>query len=177
MSGASRRKGAGGAGKAAGKDYEVGYGRPPIATRFQPGGVGNPKGRPKREKAIGQIIAETLKTRVVIEENGRSKTVSALEVIIRNLTHAAARRDPAAIKILFMLLGRYGDSAETNLDPTDFATEDRSIIEDFLARERAAGISPEPDVVQDGADGPGDAGAEAPSDTSDRSGGSDGETP
>ena len=27
--------------------YEVGYGRPPSATRFQPGQSGNPKGRPK----------------------------------------------------------------------------------------------------------------------------------
>jgi hypothetical protein len=33
-----------------GRDYEVGYGRPPVATRFRPGGVGNPKGRPKKKK-------------------------------------------------------------------------------------------------------------------------------
>jgi hypothetical protein len=31
-----------------GRDYEAGYGRPPVATRFRPGGVGNPKGRPKK---------------------------------------------------------------------------------------------------------------------------------
>ena len=27
-------------------EYEVGYGRPPVATRFAPGQSGNPKGRP-----------------------------------------------------------------------------------------------------------------------------------
>ena len=29
--------------------YEVGYGRPPIESRFQPGQSGNPKGRQKRK--------------------------------------------------------------------------------------------------------------------------------
>jgi hypothetical protein len=28
-----------------------GYGQLPVATRFRPGGVGNPKGRPKRQAA------------------------------------------------------------------------------------------------------------------------------
>ena len=40
--------------------YTVGYKRPPIATRFQPGGVGNPKGRPKKRKTVGQTLEETL---------------------------------------------------------------------------------------------------------------------
>jgi hypothetical protein len=30
------------------KPYRVGYGRPPLATRFKPNQSGNPKGRPRR---------------------------------------------------------------------------------------------------------------------------------
>jgi hypothetical protein len=42
-------KASGGAGKDAGHDYDVGYRRPPVAARFQPGRTGNPKGRPKKK--------------------------------------------------------------------------------------------------------------------------------
>jgi len=40
--------------------YEVGYGRPPKATRFKPGCSGNPKGRPKGSKAPKTLLEEAL---------------------------------------------------------------------------------------------------------------------
>jgi hypothetical protein len=67
------------------KDYEVGFGRPPVATRFKPGNKGNPKGRPKKRPTVGQIIEGSLMTKVTVVENGRSKTMTAQEVIIRKL--------------------------------------------------------------------------------------------
>jgi hypothetical protein len=72
-------------------------------------------------------------TRVRIEENGRSKTMTAQEVIIRNLVHAAAHRDTRAIHLLFALRERYQDSPETTLNPSDLASEDRKILEEYLA--------------------------------------------
>ena len=65
-------------------EYAVDYGRPPVATRFQPGKSGNPKGRPKKPKTVGRIIQDALMTRVTIEENGRSRRMTAQEVIIRD---------------------------------------------------------------------------------------------
>ena len=44
--------------------------------------------------------------RVKIEENGRTRTVTAQEVIIRNLANAAARRDLKAINTLLALRQR-----------------------------------------------------------------------
>lgn len=115
-------------------DYEVGYGRPPVATRFRPGGVGNPKGRPKRAKTVGQIIQEAMMTPVRIEVNGKPKTMTAQEVIIRNLVHSAARGDTKAIHALFGLKARYQDSAETTLMPSDLEATDRKIIEEYLGK-------------------------------------------
>jgi hypothetical protein len=43
------------------KDYEVGYGRPPIHTRFKPGQSGNPAGRPKGAQNFATEIAAELK--------------------------------------------------------------------------------------------------------------------
>jgi Family of unknown function (DUF5681) len=115
------------------RDYEVGYGRPPVVTRFRAGGVGNPKGRPKKTKTVGQIIQAGLMTRVKIEENGRTRSVTAQEVIIRNLIHAAARHDTRAIHTLFALRDRYQDSPETTLDPSQLDADDRKIIDEYFA--------------------------------------------
>jgi hypothetical protein len=116
-----------------GKDYEVGYGRPPVATRFQPGSINNPNGRPKKKKTVGQTFEQALMIRVRIEENGRPKTMTAQEVIIRNLVNAAARGDTRAIHLVFALRERYQDSSETTLNPTELADEDRKILEEYLA--------------------------------------------
>jgi Family of unknown function (DUF5681) len=115
------------------RDYEVGYGRPPVAHQFRRGQVANPMGRRKKPKPVGQIIQEALMTRITIEENGRRKTMTAQEVIIRNLVSAAARRDARAINTLFALKDRYQDSTATMLDPADLNTNDLKIIQEYLA--------------------------------------------
>jgi len=114
------------------KDYEVGYGRPPVASRFKIGNPG-PVGRRKKKKTVGQIIHDAMMRRIKVEENGRSRTVTAQEVIILNLVRSAARGDLRAIRALFALRESYHDSADTTLNPSDLEAEDRKIIEEHLA--------------------------------------------
>ena len=61
------------------------------SCRVLPGGVGNPKGRPKSNKSVGQMIEDALMTKVKVEENGKSRIMTAQEFIFRNLVRAAAR--------------------------------------------------------------------------------------
>ena len=41
-------------------DYEVGYGKPPLHTRFQKGKSGNPKGRPRGKKNMSTLLSTAL---------------------------------------------------------------------------------------------------------------------
>ena len=50
---------------------EVGYGKPPVHSQFQPGKSGNPKGRPTSTKNLKTDLAQELAERVQVTENGR----------------------------------------------------------------------------------------------------------
>jgi hypothetical protein len=130
-------------------DYEVGYGRPPVATRFQPGNLRNPRGRPKPKKTAGQLIEEALNAKVKINAEGKTKTMTMQQVIIRTLINAAARGDNKAINTLFGLKAKYQDSTEKTLDPTDLEASDRRIIEGFLASASSNGPMPESSSAAD----------------------------
>ena len=76
---------------APGSDYAVGYGKPPVATRFQPGQSGNPRGRPRgaRSKAAfgtrraDDIVRAELYRLVTIRENGKTIKLPALAAMVR----------------------------------------------------------------------------------------------
>src|SRR5947199_134552 len=110
-----------------GCDYEVGYCRPPLATRFRPGQITNPKGRSKKPKTVGKSLADLLKKRIEITEDGKTRTMTMQDIIMHRLMHRAAKGDLKAIQMLFALMDRYQDSPDTSLDPLDLAPEDQRI--------------------------------------------------
>jgi hypothetical protein len=134
------------------QDYEVGYGRPPVATRFQRDNCCNPRGRPKQKKTAGQLIDEAMNSKVRIVVEGKTKTMTKQQVIIHNLVNAAARGDSKAIHTLFGLKARYQDSSETAINPSDLDASDRKIIDEYLAKEATDGTlseRPLPDGQRD----------------------------
>jgi hypothetical protein len=93
--------------------YAVGYGRPPVQTRFKPGQSGNPRGRPRKsppeDPALSQIdplLAATLRVTsegVAVNVGGRANTVGGEEAIIRTLMDDALSGDIRATRILLEL--------------------------------------------------------------------------
>jgi hypothetical protein len=53
-----------------GRDYDVGYRKPPREHQFKPGQSGNPKGRPRGSKSFTTLLVEELGTKITIQENG-----------------------------------------------------------------------------------------------------------
>lgn len=106
------------------RDYDVGYGKPPNATRFQKGASGNPTGRRRGSKNLSTILDEELEQRVVIRENGKQKTITKRRASMKQLVNKAASGDHRALQILINYLhdleGRVGTVEEgSQLDEID----------------------------------------------------------
>jgi hypothetical protein len=83
---------------------KVGYGNPPQHSRFKKGQSGNPEGRPKGTPNIGTVLERTLREKVVVNENGKRKTVSKLEAAVKQLANKAASGDLKALQLLAALV-------------------------------------------------------------------------
>jgi Family of unknown function (DUF5681) len=82
----------------------VGYGRPPMTTRFRPGQSGNPRGRPKGARNLSTVIAAALSERVVINENGRRRRITKFEATVKQLVNRAASGEARATQLLLALI-------------------------------------------------------------------------
>jgi Family of unknown function (DUF5681) len=118
-----QRKSAGYAGKRPHR-YVVGYGRPPVNTRFKAGQSGNPKGRPKGRKKMAALLQDALDKRIPIREGEALRKVSRAEAIILALLSKAMRGDAKACATLIALTQKSG---EFERDPQPF-TEIRRVI-------------------------------------------------
>ena len=70
-------------------DYEVGYARPPIHSRFTPGQSGNPAGRPKGAQNFATEIAAELKEAILVKEGGVTKRLSKRRAMIKRQAERA----------------------------------------------------------------------------------------
>jgi len=76
---------------------QVGYKRPPHATRFQKGRSGNPRGRPRnsgREIPYDHVLGQM----VTIREDGRERRVTAAEAFLLQLTKRGLEGDSTAAR-------------------------------------------------------------------------------
>ena len=115
-------------------EYSVGYGRPPKVTQFAPGKSGNPKGRPKGARSVAAILQGILQRKISVTENGRTRRIAVLEVMLRRLANDAMRSDAGALKLLLALNDRYSDAPASTLHFDDLLAEDRAILAQYLPK-------------------------------------------
>jgi uncharacterized protein DUF5681 len=115
-------------------DYRVGYGRPPIDTRFKRGQSGNPKGRPPGANNLATLLNEALNELVVIRENGGRKRVSKRKAAFKQLVNEAAKGNWRALKLLVDVLQDIERRTEPQTEETSFGLADEKVLEQLKAR-------------------------------------------
>ncbi len=84
-------------------DYDVGFGKPPVSTRFTKGQSGNPHGRPKGKKNLATMLNAALNETVMVNENGERKKITKLEATFKQVVNKAAGGDNGSTKLLIQM--------------------------------------------------------------------------
>src|SRR6516162_11265691 len=119
------------------RNYEVGYGRPPRHTRFEPGRSGNPRGRPPGSKNLSSLLQKALDEPAVVVENNRRRRIAKREAIVTQFVNQSAKGDLKATQLLLNILRDLESRAEPGSADAEKITEaDQQIIERITARLR-----------------------------------------
>jgi hypothetical protein len=114
---------------------QVGYRNPPEATRFKKGQSGNPNGRRKGALNVSTIFAQTLREKVVVNENGQRKTMTKFEAAIKQFVNKAASGDLRALHLL-VSLSREAETRESQPQPNSpaLSESDQKVMEGIMKR-------------------------------------------
>jgi hypothetical protein len=114
----------------------VGYGQPPLASRFKPGISGNTRGRPKGSKNLKTLIREAMTASISIQEGEKTRRVTKLEgVVLRQLQSALKGSDRAALAVIKMAHQlRFLEDSESATVETALSAEEERILNELLAR-------------------------------------------
>ena len=117
-----------------GRDYEVGYGKPPRNTQFKKGQSGNPRGRPSGSKNLATLVSVALNEPVIVVENGGRRKITKREAIIKQLVNRSTKADWRAIKIVLDIVREIESRVEPETAESSFSAADEKVIEQIKAR-------------------------------------------
>lgn len=115
--------------------YNVGYGKPPLHSRFKPGVSANPKGRPKGVRNFQTEINEELRVKITINENGRRKQITKRRAIAKQIVNKSTMGDLKAIPVLL------NETRDKNADGSGLAAifdtaDDKAVMASLIQRLR-----------------------------------------
>lgn len=130
---------------------EVGFGKPPVHSRFRKGCSGNSKGRPKGTKNLRTDLNEVLQERITVTEGDRKVRMSKQRAVVKSLVAKTLKGDSRSATTLLNTMFRALGFADTAIDveqPLD--ANEQELMEVLEARlQRKAESSTKPEVLPD----------------------------
>lgn len=126
-------------------DYEVGYGKPPVATRFQLGRSGNPEGGRKRKKqdvSVSALIKDCLFGKTPVSIGVRQKRMTRAEAFIRGTTSNVLKGKAGARKMVDGWMRDLAASGEATAPQAATSDADLAILQGFLDRNQGKTLKP-----------------------------------
>lgn len=124
-------------------DYDIGFGKPPVHTRFQAGASGNPRGRPKGSKNLKSIARKVMNTKVPVRENGKVRMISKAEALVMTVfNRGLAGNDACARTSLNLIELGLADAEASGVSPESLALhsqDDLTVLGDLMKRYGAKG--------------------------------------
>jgi hypothetical protein len=119
----------------------VGYGRPPVHTRFQPGKSGNPSGCRKTSKDLRARLKKAAEEKVVVQEGGRERKVKKIDLAVTQMMNKAAQGQPTFLKMALKEV-QSAEAAEPLVTDQEFTESDLEVIAVVIRRIRQQGSEP-----------------------------------
>jgi hypothetical protein len=126
-------------------EHTVGYGKPPIHTRFRKGMSGNPGGRPRGMTAgrANALVLQEAYRPVRVREGDKVLTLPAIQAVLRSQVALAAKGNGPAQRALFdmvraierELAAQATASTATRADMSDLEVARRIAFAEALLRE------------------------------------------
>lgn len=126
--------------------YAVGYGKPPVHSRFKPGQSGNPKGRRMVRPSLKMVVEAAFYEKVSVQTPRGVRKISKIDALVRRLLNDALKGDGKSIQQVVRLakdagLNQEAEVVETALD--QLCLEDQRIY-DRICRAVAGDDGAEP---------------------------------
>jgi hypothetical protein len=115
--------------RAAEKEDDVGYGKPPRAHQFKHGESGNPKGRPEGAKSETTILHELLQQKISLNERGRTRKITLHEAILRRIAEDCLKGNT---KSAAFLLNRYHAITASEPEEAGLSEDEKAVLETYL---------------------------------------------
>jgi len=132
-----------------GKDYAVGYGKPPVHSRFRPGQSGYPSGRHKGSRNLKTDVKRTLNMPLKVKEAGRTRKRSTQAAALMVLREKALQGDLRSLVQLLDLALRFNNEVTETGSAQALSADDQAILAAYLAERTGAAETPPPVALPD----------------------------
>jgi len=109
-------------------DYKVGYGKPPEATRFQPGQSGNPAGRARGRPSFDELLLEEAARLVKFKAGDKVIHMDRDRALVRKLMELALQGNLRALQLVADRLKQAQAVHAVKADPEAPLTEEEIAI-------------------------------------------------